>query len=88
MDLGTKNRFEVWALPHSPTKVIGDQSKYWETMATTNAKKDAQKKGENIEINRSESPFKVIKFMNMKFMLKGVRGKPKTMQVLIGVTMR
>ena len=70
MDLGTKisprsgrvlqSAHEMWNCLIPPTKVVGEQPKYWETMATTNVEKDAQKRDENVEINRLESPFKVI----------------------------
>ena len=65
MDLGTKidsrygeslaNAHEMWNYLIPLTKVVGEQPKYWETMVTTNFEKDAQKRGENIAINRLKS---------------------------------
>ena len=40
----------MWNCIISPTRVIGEQPKYWENMATTNDEKDAQKRSENIKI--------------------------------------
>ena len=50
----------MWNCVIPPTKVVVEQPKYWENMSATNVEKHALRTGENIDINRRESPFTVI----------------------------